>query len=271
MTWLKTDMSPCVPRAMAFGVASSVVTRWPRRMAPPSSTIRAAAGAGSSAVKSRRGSIRSLWWVRLPNAARTTLRKTRASASSGGVLSADTHKGCHSALRNFSGCVRVSWLTVSWPGVAVSRSMVCAQCAAASFSRQSNPRASSSPASRCKGAGRRGQARLNAGGCSRVSGRRHSGVAGCRRSINCSDCSYAPSRMCWPLSSGWPSSSTARARPPRVWLASNSVTVTPASASVRAAEQPAQPPPTTATRGRSKSVVTETARSCWQATVCATA
>src|SRR5689334_793981 len=55
--------------------------------------------------------------------------------------------------------------------------------------------------------------------------------------------------MCWPLSSRRPSRSTARARPPSVRAASNSVTCAPLRASSTAAAQPAQPPPTTATAG----------------------
>src|SRR3569832_546270 len=74
MTWLKTAMSPWLPKAMAFGVASSVVTRWPRRMSPPSSTTRAAAGAGSRAVFSRCGCFWLLSWVFLSFAARSLLR-----------------------------------------------------------------------------------------------------------------------------------------------------------------------------------------------------
>src|SRR5690606_11453726 len=53
--------------------------------------------------------------------------------------------------------------------------------------------------------------------------------------------------MCWPLSSRRPSTSTLRARPPRVRAASKSVTARPAAASSAAAAQPAQPPPITAT------------------------
>src|SRR5215468_11610134 len=53
---------------------------------------------------------------------------------------------------------------------------------------------------------------------------------------------------CCPLSSANAPKETRRARPPKVLACSNSVTGTPAAASVTAAAHPAQPPPTTATR-----------------------
>src|SRR4051812_23530861 len=55
-------------------------------------------------------------------------------------------------------------------------------------------------------------------------------------------------RMCCPLSSGTPSISTRRARPPRWREASKTVTRAPRSASATPAASPAQPAPTTATR-----------------------
>src|ERR1700712_4380287 len=54
--------------------------------------------------------------------------------------------------------------------------------------------------------------------------------------------------MCWPLSSVLSRMRTTRARPPSVRDASYKVTAAPRAASSTAAAQPAQPPPTTATR-----------------------